>query len=111
MDSPIIVNATAGKYYRQPFFYALGHFSKFLVPGSVRIEGISDNVNTALTLDSDANGSQLVFQTLFQRPDNSTVLTVLNKNNQSIFLKIHDPLRGSLVTELAANCLETFVWY
>jgi glucosylceramidase len=36
-DAPIIVNKNAYEYYKQTFFYALRHFSKFLVPDSVRI--------------------------------------------------------------------------
>lgn len=100
MDAPIIVNETAKEYYRQPFFYALGHFSKFLVPDSVRLEndGISDAGDSVQTV-------------LFERPDKSTVLTVLNKNNHTIMLKVHDPFQGFLVTDVMANSLETFVWY
>ncbi|KAJ8943384.1 hypothetical protein NQ314_009751 [Rhamnusium bicolor] len=28
VDSPIIVNATQQEFYKQPMFYAIGHFSK-----------------------------------------------------------------------------------
>ncbi|VDN06504.1 unnamed protein product [Thelazia callipaeda] len=38
VDAPIIVNATADEFYKQPMFYVMGHFSKFVRPGSVRIE-------------------------------------------------------------------------
>uniref|UniRef100_A0A1B6MEL5 Glucosylceramidase n=1 Tax=Graphocephala atropunctata TaxID=36148 RepID=A0A1B6MEL5_9HEMI len=30
----IVVNSTAGEFYKQPVFYAIGHFSKFIPPGS-----------------------------------------------------------------------------
>lgn len=30
VDSPIIVNSTADEFYKQPMFYVLGHFSKFV---------------------------------------------------------------------------------
>lgn len=33
VDSPVIVNASAGEFYKQPTYFALGHFSKFLSPG------------------------------------------------------------------------------
>ncbi|KAK4329358.1 hypothetical protein Pmani_000281 [Petrolisthes manimaculis] len=36
-DSPIIINTDAGEFYKQPMFYALGHFSKFIPPGSIRM--------------------------------------------------------------------------
>src|SRR5690606_3912381 len=38
VNAPIIVNATGHEYYKQPMFYAMGHFSKFLVPDSVRLQ-------------------------------------------------------------------------
>ena len=38
VDAPIIVNATANEFYKQPMFYAIGHFSKFLPESSVRVE-------------------------------------------------------------------------
>nr|CAD7572403.1 unnamed protein product [Timema californicum] len=45
VDSPIIVNATADEFYKQPMFYALAHFSKFVPPGSVRISLETENNN------------------------------------------------------------------
>jgi len=46
VDSPIIVNATSGEFYKQPLFYALGHFSKFLPVNSFRI-GLKSNLKSA----------------------------------------------------------------
>ncbi|CAG2053563.1 unnamed protein product, partial [Timema podura] len=46
VDSPIIVNATADEFYKQPMFYALAHFSKFVPPGSVRIGLVTENNNS-----------------------------------------------------------------
>jgi glucosylceramidase len=48
VDSPIIVNATGGEFYKQPMFYHLGHFSKFVPMGSVRIDARSDITNVLL---------------------------------------------------------------
>lgn len=38
VDSPIIVDAKKKEFYKQPMFYAMGHFSKFLPRGSQRIQ-------------------------------------------------------------------------
>lgn len=65
VDSPIIVNKTAQEFYKQPMYYALGHFSKFIPPGSVRIES---NVST---------GDIKV--TAFLRPDNGISLIIFNE--------------------------------
>ena len=45
VDAPIIVDPENGKFYKQPMYYALGHISRFLVPGSIRI-GLQKNTNS-----------------------------------------------------------------
>lgn len=64
-DSPILVNATAQEFLKQPMFYALGHFSKFVPADSERIHvsGFSNRVPV----------------TAFRRPDNGVVLVAMNK--------------------------------
>lgn len=37
VDAPIIVNAEKGEFYKQPMYYVLSHFSKYVPRGSVRI--------------------------------------------------------------------------
>lgn len=64
VDSSIIVNKTADEFYKQPMFYAMGHYAKFLRPGSVRIY----STNTATNLKLAA----------FDRPDGGTVVQVYN---------------------------------
>ena len=44
VDAPIIVNPEEGEFYKQPMYYALGHISKFIVPGSVRIDLQKDTI-------------------------------------------------------------------
>ncbi|PAV58517.1 hypothetical protein WR25_17110 [Diploscapter pachys] len=36
-DAPIIVNASATEYYKQPMYHAIAHFSKFIQPNATRI--------------------------------------------------------------------------
>lgn len=38
VDSPIIVYPEKGEFVKQPMFYAIGHFSKFIPRGSQRIQ-------------------------------------------------------------------------
>lgn len=63
-DAPIIVNATSQEFYKQPMFYILGHFAKFLPRDSYRIDFVSSS-NVSLTA--------------FKRPDDGTVVIILNK--------------------------------
>ena len=66
-DAAIIVNGTSDEFYKQPMFYALGHFSKYVPEGSIRI------------------GSQLVSNdadlsiTAFLRPDGKRTAVLLNQ--------------------------------
>lgn len=64
-DAPVIVNATAQEFLKQPMFYAIGHFSKFVPKDSQKIF-VSDVSND-------------VFTTGFKRPDGGIVLVILNR--------------------------------
>lgn len=67
VDSTIIVNASNGEFYKQPMFYALSHFSKFVVPLSVRI-GMK-------RVQSDPDIQLLGFR----RPDDATAVIIFNR--------------------------------
>lgn len=64
VDSAILVNSTADEFYKQPMYYAIGHFSKFIPTNSVRISA----TNTLSLLQAAA----------VRRPDNGTVVVVAN---------------------------------
>lgn len=66
VDSPIIVNKANDEFYKQPMFYAIGHFSKFFTSGSVRIEHTISPANVLETVS-------------VRRPDQSIALVVLNR--------------------------------
>ncbi|XP_054165560.1 putative glucosylceramidase 4 isoform X2 [Oppia nitens] len=100
VDAPIIINRTSNEYYKQPFFYALGHFSKFLSPDSVRIGSV--------TKPESVSGIQV---TSFRRTDKSTALVVYNQNNESITLSINDPKFGVVNSIIKANSLQTYLWF
>lgn len=38
LDSPIIVDKNADAYFKSPMFYVLGHFSRYIPPGSIRVK-------------------------------------------------------------------------
>ena len=65
VDAPIIVNPEDGEFYKQPMYYALGHISRFIPPGSVRVG-----------LDVGSNPVQAV---AFRRPDNTYAVVLLNR--------------------------------
>ena len=98
VDAPIIVNKTGQEYYKQPMYFSLAHFTKFIAPESKRI-------------DTEDTGSQMLETIVFERPDNGTVLVALNRLNDNIPLTIVDPEYGSLKTTVPSHSIQTYVWY
>ncbi|XP_042855799.1 putative glucosylceramidase 3 [Penaeus japonicus] len=81
VDAPIIVNATADEFYKQPMFYALGHFSKFVPGGSVHVgsrvvkgDGVSDGDDSNGGDDGDGE----LHSAAFIHADGGCVLILLN---------------------------------
>ncbi|KAJ8968115.1 hypothetical protein NQ317_006269 [Molorchus minor] len=59
-------------------FYILGHFSKFVKPGSVRLTtSIDENQNALRAL-------------AFLRPDNVTALVIFNSDSSNITVNVED---------------------
>ena len=98
-NSPIVVNASSMEYLKQPMFYALGHFSKFISPDSVKID-LNKSVNQT--------GLEVV---AFERIDNSTVLIALNKNDGPIQMNIVDNDLGQLKTDLPGKSIQSYIWW
>ncbi|XP_018793952.1 PREDICTED: glucosylceramidase-like [Bactrocera latifrons] len=66
VDAAVIVNATnRAEIYKQPIFYGMGHFSKFLPEGSVRIEARMLSVAVEVVA--------------FKRPDQRIAVVLLNR--------------------------------
>lgn len=77
IDSPIIVDKTKDEFYKQPMFYAIGHFSKFISRGSTRIKLMQTSVIKSVG---------------FKRPDGAIVIVLYNRydllDNQFIMFYI-----------------------
>lgn len=84
--APIIVDPEADEVYMTPLYYTMAHFSKYIRPGSKRIESTINNDEVQVT--SVIN------------PDQSLAVVVLNQNEYpvSIDLKI-----GNYTKELTIN--------
>ncbi|KAI1301356.1 Lysosomal acid glucosylceramidase [Halotydeus destructor] len=90
VDSPIIVNAKANEFYKQPMFYALGHFSKFVPPGSTRIDS-----KVSVTCPHGVKScSDWVTSVAFVTPDKATVVIFFNRSKYSLSLNIVDAENG-----------------
>ncbi|KYN03848.1 Glucosylceramidase [Cyphomyrmex costatus] len=98
VDSPIIVNSTANEFYKQPMFYAIGHFSKYVPPNSRRIGTKSQNI---------ANIRHIAFST----SDGGTVLVILNLNEQDKEILIDDPKKGITKINVLAKSINTMKYW
>ncbi|XP_068179932.1 lysosomal acid glucosylceramidase isoform X2 [Antennarius striatus] len=97
VDSTIIVDAQHNIFYKQPTFYAMAHFSKFLWEGSQRA-GVSSSEETQLEYSA------------FIRPDGSVVLIILNRTSSGIRFEVWDPTVGYIPSTSPARSVLTLVW-
>ncbi|XP_015610470.1 glucosylceramidase [Cephus cinctus] len=95
VDSPIIVNAENDEFYKQPMYYALAHFSKFIPPNSRRIE---------LTASTDVKSLSVT------TPNDETVIVLYNKSRRAKTVSISDPDRGYINAELPGNSIHTIIY-
>lgn len=69
VDSPIIINATSGEFYKQPMYYSLSHLSKYIPSGSIRVDATANTLTTLAGIHTAA----------FERPDGLVSLVLLNE--------------------------------
>ena len=61
-DCAVMVDLEKDEFYKNPMFYALAHFSKFISNGSLRIQSTSLNSNTIQhTATKNPDGTVSVF--------------------------------------------------
>ncbi|XP_074650031.1 lysosomal acid glucosylceramidase-like [Tubulanus polymorphus] len=98
VDSPIIVDAKNQIFYKQPMYYAMGHFSKFIPRRCIRI-GSEANKKTKLEFVS------------FLCPGKYITTVVLNREDFSIPFHLHDSMSGYINSIAAPRSILTFVWW
>ncbi|PSN48919.1 hypothetical protein C0J52_03477 [Blattella germanica] len=96
VDSPIIVNSTANEFYKQPMFYAIGHFSKFLPEDSIRVE-----------MKSNKEG---VRSAAFLTPEDMVVIVLYNRWNSNVQVTITDSSTRHITTMLPKRSFTTVVY-
>ncbi|XP_064550259.1 lysosomal acid glucosylceramidase [Drosophila montana] len=101
VDAPVIVNTTSRtEFYKQPIYYAIGHFSKFLPEQSVRIEARTNETESFAQLSAVG----------FQRPDGSVALILYNGENLPVNVALNDSQRGAFNLRLPARSWHTVVY-
>ncbi len=93
-DAPIIADTKTGKLHYQNAYYYIGHFSKFIQEGAIRIGCISRD--------------ERVEATAFKNPDASLAIVLMNRTENLI--KVGLKVSGrSLLLELLAHSIITVV--
>jgi glucosylceramidase len=95
---PVLIDAKKGEAYKQPTFYAIGHFSKFIPPNSVRIGYKVDKIVDGLSVLT------------VRRPDNATVVVALNANDNEIELNINDS-KTHLTHKISPHSVQSYIWW
>lgn len=100
VDAMIIVSDDFQEIYRQPNFFAMAHFSKFILPGSRRI-------NTNTSGDNVENLRSIAFL----RPDSRVAAIFYNKHKKNtIFLRLNDKLKGIIGIEIKPRSLNSLLY-
>lgn len=87
VDSPILVNTTqqSKEFYKQPMYYALGHFSKFFKPGD---KIVNTNVNKLFNLKATAverqESGHLIVNVVNSESKERTIRFIIKKNNGNV---------------------------
>ncbi|KAF2974837.1 hypothetical protein EK904_012004 [Melospiza melodia maxima] len=100
VDSPVIVDSSKDVFYKQPMFYHLGHFSKFIPEGSQRV---------GLAVSKKCHRCDLE-HSAFLRPDGAVVLVVLNRSPTDVSFGISDPHVGFIEAVAPSDSIQTFLW-
>ena len=81
----------------QPMYYHLGHFSKFVPPGSQRISVTSSRYHSLEFIG-------------FVTPQSNTILVVLNTQAKSASIGIRDSKAGMIFDIIPAFSIQTYIW-
>ncbi|CEG40379.1 glycoside hydrolase family 30 protein beta-glucosidase xylosidase [Plasmopara halstedii] len=98
VDAPILVDEDTGaEFYKQPIFYIMGHFSKFVPFGSRRIK-----VSNTKTLS-------FVHRTAFVTPDNRVVMQFLNRGDVDVTVSVKQTDAKTFRLKLSKHSMKTVI--
>ncbi|POM80638.1 Glucosylceramidase [Phytophthora palmivora] len=109
VDAPILVDEQNGaEFYKQPMYYIMGHFSKFVPPGSKRIEfpkaeRLSGWFKSLTGTLSDFH------RCAFVTPDNQIVMQFLNRDDSEIEISVKQTDEKTFTLTLPANSMQTVI--
>ena len=101
VDSAIIVNKKNDEFYKQPIFYSLGHFSKFIPEGSLRVD-----------TKTDQEIKKIFYVAFYDQQTRKTIMVVLNTGETMIDASVYDiQLEKYINVSCEGHSLRTIVWF
>ncbi|XP_033218105.1 lysosomal acid glucosylceramidase-like [Belonocnema kinseyi] len=100
VNAAIIVDEKRDEFYKLPLYYAIHHFSRFVCPGSVRINVSLTNVPLFDAITAIA----------FETPSKETIVLLYNKNNEGYKVAIEDGEEGFINIIVPPYSLNTIVY-
>ncbi|GAB6031326.1 hypothetical protein CHUAL_009113 [Chamberlinius hualienensis] len=98
-DSPIIVDPHSDIFYKQPMFYVIGHFSKFLPPDSVVLRLLCTCEDSQLDMLSASNTEKY------------TTIIILNRSNDIKRAILLDEDNRPIEAIIPPRSIQTYVWW
>lgn len=96
-DAPLILSPDGSEFYKQPTYYVLAHFAKYITPGSIRLDTHTDKY-----LD--------VFTVAYLRPDNTICTIMYNKLDTTVPVVFTDMFQGTTEFNLKPKSINTLVY-
>jgi glucosylceramidase len=85
-DAPILADTDTGKLHYQSSYYYIGHFSRFIRPGAVRLSTTMDSWMTPATADGRMGNT--MESCSFRNEDGTTVVVVTNRTEADMIYQL-----------------------
>ncbi|KAL2715371.1 lysosomal acid glucosylceramidase-like isoform X4 [Vespula squamosa] len=95
VDSPIIVNPETDEFFKQPMYYGIKHFSRFVERDSVRIESMETNDIKTIA---------------FETPSKIIVVILYNMSSESKNITIIDSKSGNIKMTVSSYSIHTILY-
>ncbi|KAL7079725.1 hypothetical protein ACQ4LE_001831, partial [Meloidogyne hapla] len=118
VDSPIIVNASADEFYKQPMFYFLAHFSNFIPRNSIVISSklfakICENEISLkcifTSIDNLIGIEKQIEHIAFITPNGNRIIVLINSNQLNINVTVKEDKRSWNIP-MTPNSIITAIW-
>jgi len=94
-DAQVIADAKTQKVYYQPTYYYMGHYSRYILPDSIRVSSTTDSL--------------FLCTTAWLTPDNNVALVVMNWQDFGIDFKLNDGVYYATAS-IPAHSIQTYIY-